>query len=363
MSALHDGPLGARVLRFARDLWVYVLLAGLLTTLLASTGQVGGFTQLSALFVGNLLLSVLIGASCELGMQLVLALPALARLPQARRLAVALPVLLGCALGGAQLAHGLLREVAPDTARMFPHRAVLSVSVPVTLAMLGLALLRDRSVRERALRQQVERELEASRLSALVTRTEPHFLFNSLNSIAALTAEDPQRAERAVLQLAALFRYVLEGSQTAQVALQAELAFVRAYLGLEQLRFGDRLQVTIDADPASLSARLPPLVLQPLVENALKHGLDARPRVQVHVQVQLAAADQRLVICVDDDGPGPGASRHRGTGSAHADLRRRLEIAYGAAASFETSRSPLGGFQARLSLPWRGPDEGADRRR
>ena len=361
MSALREASIGARVLRFARDLWIYVLLAALLTTLLASTRHVGDPTHISALFVGNLLLSVLIGGSCELAMQLVLSLPLVARLASGRRLAVALPVLLGAALVGAELAHRLLRGLAPATARMFPHRAVLSVSVPVTLAMLGLALLRDRSLRERALREQAERALEASRLSALVTRTEPHFLFNSLNSIAALTAEDPSRAERAVLQLAALFRYVLEGSQTPEVQLQAELAFVHAYLGLEELRFGERLQVTVEADPASLSARVPPLVLQPLIENALKHGLHARSTLFVQLRIQVV--DERLEICVDDDGPGPGGSQHRGTGSAHSDLRRRLEIAYGAAARFEASRSPLGGYRARLSLPRRSFDEGADRRR
>ena len=361
MSDLHPISYAERVLRFARDLWIYLLLAVLLTTLIASTQHVDDAPRLSALFVGNLVLGVVIGASCELGMQLVFALPALARLSGGRRLALGLPFLLGCALLGAELAHRLLGMLTLDTVRMFPHGAVLAVSVPVTLAMLGLALLRDRSDRERALRRQVERELEASRLSALVTRTEPHFLFNSLNSIAALTAEDPQQAERAVLQLAALFRYVLEGSQSSEVALQAELGFVRAYVGLEELRYGERLKVEIDADPDCLSAMVPPLVLQPLVENALKHGFDARPALRV--QLRIARTGERLDICVDDDGPGPGASRHHGAGSAHADLRRRLEIAYGSAASFETSASPLGGFRARLSLPRKGAHEGADRRR
>ncbi|MET0342227.1 MAG: histidine kinase [Polyangiales bacterium] len=359
MSELSAVTFGARTLRFLRELWVYLLLAGLLTTLIASVQRLSDATEASALFVGNLWISVLIGASCELGMHATLALPIIARRAPTMRLVLSLPVLLASALLGVEIAHATLRAILPDTAAQFPLGSVRAICVPVTCLMLGLALLRDRTLRERALRETAEREREASTLSALAARTEPHFLFNSLNSIAALTAEDPRAAEQAVLQLAALFRYVLDSSGSREVALADEVGFVRAYLALEQLRYGERLTVRVDVEPASLAVAVPPLVLQPLVENALRHGLSARP--QLTVAVHVALADDALAIRVDDDGPGPGGSQHRGTGSSHADLRRRLQIAYGARASLTTSRSALGGFAAVVSLP-RSSLAGPDRR-
>lgn len=147
-----------------------------------------------------------------------------------------------------------------------------------------------------------------------------------------------------------MFRYVLDGSRAHMVNLADELAFVRSYLGLEQLRFAERLRVTIEIEPGLEVMLIPPLLLQPLVENAVRHGTSvSREPVQIALCARSTAG--QIELSVDDDGPGPGSSHHHGTGSSHADLRTRLALVYGANAVFETGRSPLGGFRALLRLP------------
>jgi two-component system, LytTR family, sensor histidine kinase AlgZ len=352
VSASIDARLRQSALALARDLWVYVLLAGLLTILIVSLTHVADAGQISMLFVGNLMISVSVGMACELARALVLARAAVAERPRAQRVLISVPVFAAAVFVGAELGYRLVHALLLAGSSAFQHRQVLLISGPVTLVMVAVGALRELSVREGGRRREAERQLEQARLSALSARTDPHFLFNSLNSIAALIADEPELAERAVLQLAAMFRYVLEGSGATDVRLGDELAFVRDYLALEALRYPDRLTVQLEVDAALHDARVPPLVLQPLVENALRHGLAARP-VHLTVAVQIARSGDQLTIAVDDDGPGPGASQHRGARTSQADLRQRLALAYGDRASFETSRSPLGGFRAMLRLPVR----------
>jgi two-component system sensor histidine kinase AlgZ len=338
--------------KFARELWVYLLLAALLTSVIASiTGAADG-AAVSMLFVGNLVISMSIGAVCELADALVIARPTLAARPLGMRVLLNLPVFGVAVFAGAELGHALVHALLPAAPTSFQHHQVLLISAPTSLLMGGVAALRDQSQREGGRRREAELQREQARLSALSARTDPHFLFNSLNSIAALIADEPETAERAVLQLAAMFRYVLEGSGATDVRLGDELAFVRDYLALEGLRYPDRLFVQIEVDVALHDERVPPLVLQPLVENALRHGLAARPE-RLTVAVQITRTEDQLTIAVDDDGPGPGASQHRGARTSQADLRQRLALAYGGRASLETSRSPLGGFRAMLRLPVR----------
>jgi two-component system sensor histidine kinase AlgZ len=362
MSASVRAALLVRSRRFAREFWVYVLLAVLLTTVISAVHEVSHAGQLSVLFVANLVLSVCIGASCELGALLALSSPRVEALTGAKRALVLLPLLALCVFGGVQVGLLLLRAFAPESAPLFSQRAVLLISAPTTLAMVGVGALRDRSSHEREQRERVEQELELVRLRALSARTEPHFLFNALNGIASLIAEDAERAERAVLSLAAMFRYVLEGSDAAHVTIAEELAFVRAYLALEQLRYGERLLATVQLEPGLEAAQIPPLLLQPLVENAVRHGLSAAPSGRLSLEVRVCEVGDALVITVDDDGPGALGSQHRGSGTSHSDLRKRLALAYGDGARFETGASALGGFRAMLQLP-RGSHARTDRRR
>jgi len=345
--------LGTRLARraagFLRELWVYVLLAVLLTTIIGAVRQLGDPAALSALFVGNLVLSCSIGASCELAAVLALGAGS-ERTPRSLAPLRVVPVMALAVWVGVGLGLAAVGVLFAGSERLFPPRAVLLISVPTSLLMAGVAVLRDRAQREQAQRREVEHALEGARLAALSARTDPHFLFNSLNGIAALIPEDPERAERAVLALAALFRYVLEGAGSELVPLADELAFVRAYLALESLRFGERLAVSIEIATEAADARVPPLALQPLVENAVRHGLSTGA-ARLALEVRAEREGDALLLVVDDDGPGPGGSRHHGAGTSHAHLGERLALAYGGAARFETGRSPRGGFRAKLTLP------------
>lgn len=338
---------------FLESLWVYVGLAVLLTSIIASVGGMRDGGSLSLLFVGNFVFSVAIGASMHVGFALQ------AQLGQATQLRpwplrfVSLLTFASAILIGVEAARHALALFSPALADWFPRGAVRMVAVPVSIAMFGVSTLKERARRERALRSATEGQLAEARLSALIARTHPHFLFNSLNGIAALVEENPPAAERAILQLSALFRYVLEGADRRSVPISAELAFVRDYLALEALRFGDRLQVTITIDPSLPSLEdieVPPLSVQPLVENAVRHGVAMRPGGG-RIEIALKGVGDHVQIEVADDGPGPDRSRHQGTGTSQADLALRLSLLYGERARFTTGQSRLGGFRATLDLP------------
>lgn len=211
----------------------------------------------------------------------------------------------------------------------------------------GLALrAREGELREESAR----RETLQARLEALQARTNPHFLFNSLNAIAGLIAVDPERAERAIEMLSEVMRYALEGTRRRFVPLSAEVETVRSYLALEQLRHGERLTAAVEVDPSLAAAPVPPLCLQPIVENAVLHGVASREGGG-HLEVTGAREVGSLVLRVRDDGPGPGASSHTGTGSALRDLRSRLSLLYGERASLEVRGPEAGGCEVTLRLP------------
>ncbi|HEX6241374.1 MAG TPA: histidine kinase [Polyangiales bacterium] len=206
---------------------------------------------------------------------------------------------------------------------------------------------RARTAEHRALRER-KAALEAQ-LAALQARTDPHFLFNSINTVASLIPEDPELAERSLERLADLFRYALESSRVRTVRLERELAMVADYLALQTTRFGARLRVRLSVASGLGDVEVPPLLLQPLVENAIMHGTAQRRGGQVHVDVR--RTQDRLIIEVSDDGPGPGRSSHAGTGTSVTSLVERLRLHYDASASLSLSSQPGGGCLARLALP------------
>jgi len=220
------------------------------------------------------------------------------------------------------------------------------------------------AVLQRLRQQQREQELRwlASRaeLKALRAQINPHFLFNALNSIAGLIAERPQLADDTIERLGRVFRYTLRKSEKEWVPLREEVEFIVAYLQVEQARFGERLQLSFDVSPAAAQVSIPAMSIQPLVENAVRHGVSA---VQGRGCVSLAAHvdQQRLVIEVRDNGPGfpPGFSLDtpaaRGDASPEAahglrNVIERLRGYYGAAARLEFAGGP-GGTCVWLSIP------------
>jgi LytS/YehU family sensor histidine kinase len=182
---------------------------------------------------------------------------------------------------------------------------------------------------------------------------QPHFLFNSLNAVASLIGEDPERAEAALEKLSDILRYALDASRQPFVPLEQELEAVAGYLELETLRFPDRLTAALHVEPGIGAVPVPPLFLQPLVENAVRHGIAPR-REGGRLEVEIQRCEDELRVRVEDDGPGIGGSPHRGAGVALADLRKRLALLYGDRASLGVDRGALGGCRVTLRLPLRG---------
>lgn len=185
-----------------------------------------------------------------------------------------------------------------------------------------------------------------ARLVELQSRIRPHFLFNTLNSAIALVRAEPKQAEALLEDLSELFRHALT-DQGQAVPLAQEIDLARRYLAIEQVRFGERLRVAWDVDPLADAARLPPLILQPLVENAVKHGVEPSPEgAQLHISTQRRGAV--VVIKVTNTVPaGSGAAGH---GLALANVRERLALLHDVEGQFRHSLRD-GVFQVRLELP------------
>jgi LytS/YehU family sensor histidine kinase len=194
-------------------------------------------------------------------------------------------------------------------------------------------------------------ELADARLDALVHKIEPHFLFNTLQAISTLLQRDPHAADAMLTGLSDLLRDLLRSDAPREVALSAELETARRYLDIMTIRFGDRLTIAIDAPGELEVARVPRLVLQPLLENALRHGV-ATTTGPAHLAVVARRTGDQLELAVVDDGRGGGVP---GTGIGLATTRERLHRLYGAAARLETSQPAGGGFRASLHLPYRAP--------
>jgi len=203
----------------------------------------------------------------------------------------------------------------------------------------------------------LEAQLSAARLRALQAQLHPHFLFNALNGIAELIHEDPAAAERMVLRLGDLLRTALRESDAQEIPLARELEFVRAYLEVEEARFQDRLSVDWRIDPATLTALVPALVLQPLVENALRHGV-AGGTGPCRVTVGAAVTGGSLRLEVSDTGPGlpPGGAAE---GLGLSNTRLRLEHLYGRGGTLELDSPAGGGTVAAVVIPRCTPPAGA----
>lgn len=196
----------------------------------------------------------------------------------------------------------------------------------------------------------LEASLARARLDALTAQLNPHFLFNTLNAAAELVHHDADGADRMLVGLSELLRHSLAHGPDQEVRLSDELALLRQYLEIQQLRMGERLRVQWAVDETCLSALVPVLVLQPLVENAIIHGI-ARRETPGSVCVQARREAERLIIDVTDDGA--PAVRHGVDGVGLSNTRARLECLHGAAATLDVSTTAQGGTRARLALPIR----------
>ncbi|MEP7383170.1 MAG: histidine kinase [Gemmatimonadota bacterium] len=237
----------------------------------------------------------------------------------------------------------------------------------VFLVVLSGGLARSYSARLRARQEEgVRLEAEASRLTAqlaqarlaaLRAQVDPHFLFNTLHAISSLVERDPRGVRRMIARLSEMLRERLAGAAEQETTLERELDSLERYFDIMRIRFEGNLDVQSDIDPAVRCALLPSLILQPVVENAIKHGVAQRSEGG-RVELRARLDDDDLVITVRDNGPGPnGASIATSDGLGVRNTRARLEAMYGSAQHFELRALDDGGAEAELRLPFHTRDD------
>ena len=200
---------------------------------------------------------------------------------------------------------------------------------------------------------QLHTQLVQSQLEALKMQVQPHFLFNTLHSISALLSKDTDGARKMITRLGDFLRLTLENSGSMEVTLQQEIEFLHGYLEIERIRFQDRLTTDIHVDPEVLDVRVPNLILQPIVENAMRHAIGNS--TSGRIEVTAVPRNGVVRIEVKDNGPGMVVDRslevRRGRGLGLANTRARLAGLYGDAASFELTNDPQGGLVVTLEIP------------
>ena len=199
---------------------------------------------------------------------------------------------------------------------------------------------------------ELEKHLAQAKLQALQMQLNPHFLFNTLHAISALMHKDVEAADRMIARLSELLRNTLESTETQEVTLREELDFLGRYLEIEQTRFGNRLTVRMEIAPDTLDAHVPNLVLQPLVENAIQHGIEPHAKPG-EVELRAYRSEGRLVLQVRDNGAGLPANHPPEEGVGLANTRARLQQLYGSAHHLEFTNASEGGLLVSVSIPFR----------
>jgi LytS/YehU family sensor histidine kinase len=225
-----------------------------------------------------------------------------------------------------------------------------------SLIGIGHALAYAERVRhEQAEKAALQTQLVEAQLGALRMQLQPHFLFNTLNGVAMLIrGGDPARAVEMIALLGDVLRGLLRTSSDLEAPLASELQLLRNYLEIEQIRFGDRLRVAWHVDDDVTSALVPPLILQPVVENALRHGLWPRTEGgELTVAARRAGAELELEVVDQGVGLAPGFDLDRTTGVGLANVRARLAQMYGADAGLDITAGAAGGVRVRLHFPCR----------
>jgi two-component system LytT family sensor kinase len=268
--------------------------------------------------------------------------------------------ILAVASVGVALAHWGLNNLCRRYVWGFPGAVSLVYSFHSNLVtywvLVGATLGYDYYVRYRhgeLHAAQLSAQLAQAQLQALRNQLHPHFLFNTLNAIATLVHRDPEAADQMIARLSDLLRLTLEGIGVQEVPLAKEIDFLRGYLEIEQARFGDRLTVEMQIAPDVLGARIPYLILQPLVENAIRHGIAPCSRPG-RVVIRAESENGILVLEVRDNGPGlaAGLDTLALQGMGLSNTRSRLEKLYGERQRFEMKNGPNGGFIVTLTFPF-----------
>jgi two-component system, LytTR family, sensor kinase len=220
----------------------------------------------------------------------------------------------------------------------------------VYCAVLAAGFAREYFMRDQERHREaaaLQAQLADARLDALRAQINPHFLFNTLNAIAALVERDPAGVRRMIARLGELLRHTIDSRGAAMVPLHDEIDFLRRYIEIMEIRFQGRLRVEINVDPSTLGLSVPSLILQPIVENALEHGA-SRAVGEGLIQISARRNGDHLIVSVRDNGPGVGRGE---AGVGLTNTRARLEQLYGPRASLTLDSVPDGGTIATLTFP------------
>jgi two-component system LytT family sensor kinase len=230
------------------------------------------------------------------------------------------------------------------------------IGIYMLIALTSYAFNYYRRYREGQVRTlQLEAQLSKAQLEALKMQLHPHFLFNTLHSISALLTQDTEAARTMITRLGDFLRLTLENSGSEEVTLQQEMEFLTCYLAIERIRFQDRLLTRVDVDDDALDAKVPNLILQPIVENAIRHGIALRSTPGL-IEIEAKHLNGLVRIQVRDNGP--GLSEHRisenlfNRGLGLANTGQRLERLYGSRHLFDLRNNPNGGFVVTMEIPF-----------
>jgi len=283
-----------------------------------------------------------------------------------RNLLLYFPALISFA-GIHQVIHlAVLWSITPRWRRQFPalidcYRAYfgfgfyIDLIIALLIVIAAHALLYYQNFRASELTQSsLKTQLAQAQLRALKMQLHPHFLFNTLHSISSLVLEDPPKANSMIAQLGDFLRLTLENSNQQLVSLKEETEFLRCYLEIEQVRFGDRLTVALELEPQTLSVQVPHLILQPVVENAIQHAIAPRT-ARGHINIEAKRLNNLLRLEVRDDGPGIASNDALlGTeGVGLSNVRARLHQIYGSNFRFELMNARNGGLTVVMEIPFR----------
>jgi len=254
------------------------------------------------------------------------------------------------------LRHDFLKITTSHKILLFYFAAKFPGNVLIYWGILGVhqAMYFYRKYRERELRaSQLETRLIQAQLQVLKMQLHPHFLFNTLNAISALIHQDVELADRMIARLGDLLRTTLENANKQEIPLRQELDLIQPYLEIEKARLGSRLTVAMSIDPAAMDACVPNLILQPLVENAIRHGIAPRSEPG-RIEISVRRDNGALRLQVRDDGPGiPGTTQQSfKEGVGLANTRARLEQLYGRDLHLELANGPGSGLTVSICIPY-----------
>jgi two-component system LytT family sensor kinase len=282
-----------------------------------------------------------------------------------RNLLLHLPAVVSFAAVHQVIHLAVLWSITPRLRRQFPalidcYRAYFGFGFYIDLIIASLiviavhALLYYQNFRASELAQSsLKTQLAQAQLRALKMQLHPHFLFNTLHSISSLVLEDPPKANSMIARLGDFLRLTLENSDQQLVSLKEEAEFLRCYLEIEQVRFGDRLTVAFELEPQTLSAQVPHLILQPVVENAIRHAIAPRA-TRGHINVESKRLNSSLRLQVRDNGPGIASNSDLpGTeGVGLSNVRARLHQIYGSDFRFELINAGGEGLTVVMEIPF-----------